>query len=261
MKAKTTGALTIIALAVVAVLVVVFWRDAAVETVYPVLRARRSFIRPVSAWLSGLWEGAAAQAENIRLRRERDALRMQNADRAALVEENRRLRQALDFRARTEGRWIAAGVLSTGGGAAGARKTIRVDRGSGAGVAEGMIVRVPEGLVGRVVAVTAHTAEVLLVTDPALKVACTLEGYPKSFGLLWGGTEERLVLRHLKVGRQVAAPTRVLTSGLGGVFPAGIPVGTLLVGDKAADASAAEGDVQPTVDFATLEDVFIRCEE
>lgn len=261
MKAKTTGALTIIALAVVAVLIVVLWRDAAVEAVYPALRARRSLAQRVGARLSGLWEGASAKAENVRLKRERATLLMQNADRAALEAENARLRQALDFRARQKGRWVVAGILSAGGGAAGVRKTIRVDRGSGAGVAEGMVVRVPEGLVGRVIAVTEHTAEVLLITDPALKVACTLEGHPKSFGILWGGTEERLALRHLKVGRQVAAPTRVLTSGLGGVFPAGIPVGTLLVEGKTVDVSTGEGEVQPTVDFATLEDVFIRCEE
>ena len=129
-----------------------------------------------------------------------------------------------------------------------------------AGVAEGLVVRVAAGLVGRVVSVTPHTAEVLLVTDPSLKVACALEGSPKSFGILCGGTEDRLVLQHLKVGGQVAPRTRVLTSGLGGVFPAGIPVGTLLVDDTPADASARTGEVQPAVDFSALEDVFIRCE-
>lgn len=261
MKAKTTGALTIIALAVIAVLVFVFWRDAAVEAVYPVEKARQSFSQKVVTRITGLWSGAAANAENVRLRRERNTLAMKCADMTALEEENARLRAALEFRARQKGRWVVAGVLSSGGGAAGVRKTIRVDRGSGSGVAEGMIVRVPDGLVGRVISVTEHTAEVLLITDPALKVACTLEGCPKSFGILWGGTENRLVLRHLKAGERVFAQARVLTSGLGGVFPAGIPVGTLLVDDKVADVSAAEGEVQPTVDFSTLEDVFIRCEE
>ena len=63
MKAKTTGALTVIALAAVAVLVLVFWRDGAVEAVYPVERAKRTLAQCVGARLSGLWDGAAAQAQ------------------------------------------------------------------------------------------------------------------------------------------------------------------------------------------------------
>ena len=260
MKARTTGALTVAALAVALVFVLVFWRAAAVEAVYPVEQAKRAFAQKVLTRVTGLWSGAAAKAENVRLRRANAELALACADRAALAAENARLRQALGYRDALPGRWIAAAVLSQGGGAAGVRKTLRVDRGSGAGVAEGMVVRAASGLVGRVVSVTPHTAEVLLVTDPSLKVACTLEGCPKSFGILGGGTEDRLDLQHFKAGGQVAPRARVLTSGLGGVFPAGIPVGTLLVDDKPADASARTGEVQPTVDFSALEDVFIRCE-
>ncbi len=260
MKAKTTGALTVIALAAVAVLVLVFWRDGAVEAVYPVERAKRTLAQRVGARLSGLWDGAAAQAENVRLRREKEALALACADRDALAAENARLRAALGYRAAQPGRWIAAAVLSRDGGAAGARRTLRVDGGSRAGVAEGMVVRAAAGLVGRVVSVTPHTAEVLLVTDPSLKVACALEGRAKSFGILGGGTEERLVLQHFRSAGPLEPRMRVVTSGLGGVFPAGIPVGTLVAGDGPADASARTCEVQPAVDFSALEDVFIRCE-
>lgn len=262
MKAKTTGALTIVALAAMVVFALVFWRDAAVEAVYPVERANRALGHTVGARLSGLWDGAAAQAENVRLRREKEALALACADRDALAAENARLRAALGYRDALPGRWIAAGVLSQGGGAAGVRKTLRVDCGSSAGVAEGMVVRAAAGLVGRVASVTPHTAEVLLVTDPSLKVACTVAGCAKSFGILCGGTEERLVLQHFKAAGPLEPRAVVLTSGLGGVFPAGIPVGTLLVEDKPADASAPArtGEVQPAVDFSALEDVFIRCE-
>jgi rod shape-determining protein MreC len=49
-----------------------------------------------------------------------------------------------------------------------------------------------------------------------------------------------------------------LTSGLGGVFPKGLVVGTLLDVRKDDNGLACEGEVQPAVDFSTLEDVFIR---
>ena len=69
MKARTTGALTVAALAVALVFVLVFWRAAAVEAVYPVEQAKRAFSQKVLTRVTGLWSGAAAKAENVRLRR------------------------------------------------------------------------------------------------------------------------------------------------------------------------------------------------
>ena len=123
----------------------------------------------------------------------------------------------------------------------------------------------PEGLVGQVVAVTPHTSEVLLVTDPSLQVACTVEGSERIRGILSGGTGDVLLMRHLKAGAEIAPESRVLTSGLGGVFPAGIPVGTFISEGNGRDAAGRhagglerEGKVRPAVDFTLLEDVFIR---
>ena len=111
------------------------------------------------------------------------------------------------------------------------------------------------------VSVTPHTAEVLLVTDPALKVACYVEGADGVGGILSGGTDEKLVLRYFKDTAGLPVRPMVFTSGRGGVFPPGILVGTLLESSLKGAESLRQGEVQPTVDFATLEDVFIRCEK
>jgi rod shape-determining protein MreC len=105
-----------------------------------------------------------------------------------------------------------------------------------------------------------HTSEITLVTDPSVKVACELETLDpvRPRGIMAGGGEEILVLRHLRNAQDVPARTRVLTSGLGGVFPKGIVIGTLLDIRKDGNGLACEGEVQPAVDFSTLEDVFIR---
>lgn len=238
-----------------------FFRGAAVEAAYPIEKAQRSFSQKVWTRISGLWRGAEARAENVRLRREVASLAMVGMDCERLAAENARLRSALGYLARTKGAWIASGVLSEGGGAAGSGRTLRADKGSLAGVVEGAVVAVPDGLVGRVVSVTPHTCEILLVTDPSLKVSCYVEGAKGVKGILSGGTDDMLLLRHLNAASQVAPRSRVLTTGLGGVFPAGIPVGTLLSVDRSGGAPAQEGEVQPTVDFSTLEDVFIRREK
>lgn len=247
-----------VALAAAGAMTFVLSRGAAAEAVYPVEKAVRFVSRRVLPWLQGLWSGAEAAAENVRLRREVAALEMVREDNERLAAEIVRYRELVGYAAREPGRWIAAGVLSSGGAAAGMSKTVRVDRGSRAGVVEGAVVAVPEGLVGLVTSVSPHTAEVLLITDPTLKVACRVEG-TDARGILSGGTDDLLVLRHLRGGAEIPAQSRVLTSGLGGVFPKGIEVGAFQ--DMANGDSGVVGEVLPAVDFTALEDVFIRNEK
>lgn len=251
----------VIALAVIGVVLFIFSKSAAVEAAYPVERARVGFTRRVVSRLKGLWNGMEAKAENARLRTEVASLAMEQAEITRVRDENLRLRAALEYREGLKGTWVAAEVLSEGGGAAGVRKTLRVAKGSLAGVVDGAVVSSPAGLVGRVISVTPHTSEVLLLTDPALKVACHVEGAPGVGGILSGGTDEKLVLRYFKDTAGLPVRPMVFTSGRGGVFPPGILVGTLLEGSQKGEDSLRQGEVQPTVDFSTLEDVFIRCEK
>ena len=158
--------------------------------------------------------------------------------------------------------WLVAEVLASGG-ALGPRRTMRVGKGSLAGVREGAVVVVPEGLVGRVESVTPHTSEIRLVTDPLLGVGCevALPGGGTLRGTLAGGTEERLVMKHILSAAEVPPRSPVYTSGLGGIYPKGIAVGTLLDVRNDSDSPRREGEVLPAVDFATLRDVFIHREK
>ena len=260
MKTRQGGSYVAIALGAAVAAVLVCWRSAAVEAVYPVDRAKRSFSQRVWTRVTGFFRGAEASAENVRLRREVASLALLRGDVERLEAENARLRGALGYVAKEQGRWLAAGVLSAGGGAAGVGDRIRVDKGSLSGVVDGAIVVVPDGLVGRVTSVTPHTSEVTLVTDGAVKVACEVEAGPGELrGILSGGGDELLVLRHISGSVEAPPRARVLTSGRGGVFPRGIEVGTLLGTRRGSDGLALEGEVLPSVDYSTLEDVFIRC--
>lgn len=264
MKVRTTGTLAVVALAMIGVLVVAFFRAVPIELAYPVERAKVSWARKVAARWHGLWHGVDAAVENGRLKREIGALALERSEVESLLAENARLRRALNFAEREPGRWEVAEVLSTGGGAANAGKTVRIGKGSFAGIRKGAVVAVPAGLVGQVVSVTPHTAEVLLVTDPSLQVACTVVAERPLRGILSGGSDDLLILRHLKAGVDIAPRSKVLTSGLGGVFPAGIEVGTFIAEGNGRDAEGRdagglerEGKVQPAVDFSLLEDVFV----
>lgn len=263
MRAKTTGQLAIFALAAIGAIVLVCFPSVSSEAIYPVGHAKRAFFSMVGARVRGFFNGSSASVENQRLRREVAALKVLKGDVARLEVENARLRRALDYSARTPEIWLPAGVLSAGGGAAGVHEFVRVDKGSSSGVKEGAIVVVPEGVVGRVTEVHPHSAEVTLLSDPSVKVACelALPGARKVQGVLTGGGNEHLVLRHLTGTEGLRPSVRVFTSGRGGIFPRGLSVGTLLGVRKDAKGLAYEGEVLPSVDFSTLEDVFIRHEK
>ena len=264
MKARTTGTYALIAFAAVATVVVCLSRRVAVETVYPAERAWRALTRGAWRRVQGAWHGAATAAENERLRRRVEELSLAEWQIRRLEEENARLRRTLEYRSSVLGKWIPAEILSDGGALA-ARHALRVDRGSLAGVKKGAVVIVPEGLVGRVESVTPHTAEIRLVTDPSLKVGCEVElpGGATFLGVLSGGMDDCLLLRHILTSADMppGASCPVYTSGLGGVYPRGIQVGTLERMRKDPDAPRREGEVRPSVNFATLKDVFVNCEK
>ena len=258
MKSGRFGIFSACVLIVGALALMVFRRSAAGEAVYPVERLVRLFDRAVLSRVSGAFAGAAAGAENIRLRREVAGLSLLRGDLERLRVENARLRRALDYRGRQPEAWLPAGVLSAGGGASATHRSVRVDKGSLDGVKVGAVVVVPEGLVGRVSEVSPHTAVIALLADPSVKVSCLIleDGSEPVHGILSGGGPDGLQLRHLDHTERLRAQAKVVTSGLGGVFPPGLEVGTLLLVTNGV--RGVEGEVLPCVDSSTLEDVFIR---
>jgi len=259
-------------------------RSVVKEAVYPVVNGRTWFSRTVGSRLRGLFNGSEAAAENIRLRQEIDGLKMVRDDARRLADENLRLRGMLGLdrprKTFSTNDWLCAAVLSRNG-AGGVRGLIRVGRGSADGVRVNAAVAVPEGLVGRVEQVSTHTADVRLVIDPSMKISCLVEtGDPELgsvHGILEGGgartvraeagasvlfVVDPLRIRHLKRRPRLPSHARITTSGLGGVYPRGLPVGFLME-DQDVDETQfeREGDVLPAVDVTSLEDVFIRRED
>ena len=192
----------------------------------------------------------------------------------ALEAETRRLRALLDFVPPVPCRWLAAPILSRGGASA-VWQQVRLGKGSLHGVRKGAPVVVPDGVVGRVMDVSLHTSDVMLITDPNSRVACELEtpgeGVGVVRGILYGGGSvpaagpeltllyvvEPLRLRYLARDFEPSPHTRVVTSGLGQTFPKGLTVGFLLDSRIEPNALSREAAVMPAVDFAALDEVFV----
>ena len=246
MKFGRFGIIVAGAVAIGALILVVVFPSVVGEAVYPIER------------IKSLARGAVQDSEIESLRRKVAKHSMIQEECLRLRRENAALRKSLDYRAQAAGEWEPAEVLSSGGGAAAIRDVIRVGKGSLAGIREGAAVAVPKGLVGRVVSVSPHTAEVLLLTDPTMRVSCRIEtaGGASAHGILTGADADRLLLSHLSGAEQLRPRAKVVTSGLGGIFPKGIEIGTLL--SVTNGVRGVEGEVLPSVDLVTLEDVFIR---
>jgi len=230
-------------------------------------RAVPGFFSRLGAGFSG---GASAAAERDALAAEVERLRAAQLETDRLRAENEGLRRALGLVAE-DPRLVCAEVLSRGG-ASGWRDEIRVARGSRDGVAPGQPVVAAAGLVGRVLSVTERTADILLLSDANSRLSCVVEtpagalrGVAQGGGIARGDRALELLhasapftVGYLDKDAAVAAGARVLTSGLGGVYPAGLPVG--VVAEVGPDDSRLfqRAVVAPYVDFGSLRRVFVR---
>jgi rod shape-determining protein MreC len=136
--------------------------------------------------------------------------------------ESDRLQALLQFKSQSPYKSVAARVIAAS--PADGLTTIVIDRGQDAGLGVDLPVITPEGVVGKVAAVFAHTAQVLLITDPTCGVGCLLEEN-RIQGILEGSGQGQCDLHYVMDDQKVAAGEAVITSGLDQVYPKGLLVG------------------------------------
>jgi rod shape-determining protein MreC len=101
-----------------------------------------------------------------------------------------------------------------------------IDAGSSAGVRKGQAVIAGENLVGRVAEVGARVGRILLLTDPSSNIPVMIEG-SRAKAILSGDNTDRPRLNYLSPNSNPAVGNRIVTSGHGGAFPPGMPVGVI----------------------------------
>ena len=171
-----------------------------------------------------------------------------------LEEENRQLRAALGLRDRFPTRALAAEVI--GRNNVPWEGNLLIGKGSADGVLPHMVAVVPDGVLGQVAEVSAHLAKIMLVTDtasglPAMTVRTQAPGVVKG-----DGTGQCRLL-YLDGNADVLPGDRVITSGLGLVFPRGLPIGEVTGVTSNATLSSRIAAVTPTVDPTKVEFVVL----
>ncbi len=199
-------------------------RMAVTDAVAPVLDA---LSRPIAT-------GAAIVDETqylINLREQNIALRAENArliqwHTAArnLAAENEKLRGLLAFVPEQSSQFISARVIADSGGTF--VRSMLVNAGQRDGVVKGQAVVVGEGLIGRIVETGNRVSRILLIDDLNSRIPVVV-GRDRERAVLAGDNSRRPKLMYLPSNAQVQKGARIMTSGQGGVFPPGIPVGVV----------------------------------
>ncbi len=194
------------------------------------------------------------EEENQELRRKLDELERISQRVAELDLTNRRLEKLLALRDEVGQEVIAARVV--GRNPTAWVHTVVLDKGERHGVAKGMAVLAPEGVVGQVVSVSAHAARVLLISDPNSGVDALVQR-TRVRGIAAGTIDGDCVLKYIQRGDEVAVGDTVITSGLDGTFPKGQPIGTVTwVGTKDS-RMFQDVEVKLSAELAKVEEVLV----
>src|SRR5262245_53942577 len=169
-------------------------------------------------------------------------------------QENTRLRELLEFRQRLAGDLQPASVV--GRDATGLARTLTIDRGERDGVVKGAAVLAPGGVVGQVFLASAHAARVLLITDHNSGVDAIVQR-TRARGIVEGTVTEGCGLKFVKRTEDLQPGDVVVTSGVDGIFPRGLPIGQLTSVDKRGQGLFQYASVRPFVDFDRLEEVLV----
>ena len=137
------------------------------------------------------------------------------------------------------------------------RQRLLLNAGSRNGVREGQSVIDAGGLLGQVISVTPATATVLLLTDLEHAVPVLIARNGVRLVAYGSGRGDRLLLRHVPLSADVEVGDTVVTSGLGGRFPPGFPVGTITALEPDDSRAFLVGDLAPAAQLDRGRDVLL----
>ena len=218
------------------------------EAVVPILGA---FSRPaasVSGYIQNIQDLANIKGENKRLKQENVLLLQWQTIARKLQADNIALRQLLNVAEDNREKYVTARVIAGSGGLL--SNMLIVNAGKINGVVKGQTVIGTRGVIGRISQVSESSSRVLLLTDINSRVPVLVEGN-KTRAIMTGRNTNLASLIHLPQGAKVSVSDRIITSGHGGAFPSGLPVGIV------SSASDEAIDIQLFSDFSRLEYVRI----
>lgn len=205
------------------------------EALWNLLSPPQRVLSLIGSGISGVWRHYFAlvgvQGENDLLKAKVSELEAKLIESDEVRKENERLKSLLDWHEAISRKTLVARVVANDPRAE--FKNITISRGEKDGVGVLAPVMGPKGLVGKVARTAAHTSRVILITDPNSAVDAIVQR-SRTRGMVVGSAWHTELkpgfyltrLEYLKGTSDIEEGDIVVTSGLDGVFPPGIPIGT-----------------------------------
>ena len=196
----------------------------------------------------------ADQATLSELQAENDELRARNVELEEAAQSAERLQGLLDLRDANNLQSTAARIISGSGDSWGT--TVTIDKGASSGLAVGMPVTTSNGVIGQIVECGPATSTVRLITDDNSSVSAMVQS-SRAQGMLVGTVTGQLELTLIGADQSVAQGDVVVTSGLGGVFPKGLPLGEVTSVESSPGAAYLTIVVEPFAHAENYEEVLV----
>ena len=192
--------------------------------------------------------------ENERLIAELARVKAEQARMAELEAENRHLTELLELRDALGADAIAANVI--GSDATGISHTLILGQGSASGLRPGMAVLSNQGVVGRIIETSPHASRVLLIDDHN----SALDGFDqrsRARGIVAGMVDDGVIMKYVDRSQDIRTHDTIVTSGLDGIFPRGLLVGTVSGVHREGPGLFLTVQLAPAVSFRELEQVLV----
>ena len=225
-----------------------------ISLVAPISSGAGSVWRALSRYLWALTHLRALLKENERLRRQLEEERARNVRLEEYFRENRRLLSLLRMKPRMRWRTTAARVV--GRSLSNWSKVVVIDKGRKDGVRPGDVVMAGGALVGRVTEAGRSVSRVLLITDRQSGVGAMVQR-SRELGIVKGTGGRLCVMQYLRKEADVRRGDRVITSGVGSIFPEGILVGRVVAVRYDPERGTLSAVVKPSADLVGVEEVFV----
>jgi rod shape-determining protein MreC len=214
-------------------------------------RTNRAAVNVWSTYLD--WKNI--RADNRRLREDNQRLRVESLQVSETATENQRLRKLLALQERLPLTTLSAEIIAREWG--GWVRSLTVNRGRGDKVARLTAVVSPDGLIGRVMEVRGGASVVQVLTDPASTVGAHVVR-TRTSGIVEGEPRGTMRLKYMaREGGTIQIGDLVVSSGAGGVFPRGIPIGIVRAIDDRGSALFHYAALAPVADFARVDEVLL----
>ncbi|MDX2495347.1 MAG: rod shape-determining protein MreC [Desulfuromusa sp.] len=203
-------------------------------------------------WRNYIWL-VDAQQRSLELEQENLGLHSQLQQVQEISLQNERLRKLLAFVDELDRPALPAQVI--GEDASNWARTIIIDKGTQSGLRNGLPVVAAQGVVGRIIKIAPDSSRVLLITDASSAIAALIQR-TRTRGIARGRGED-LSIEYALRDADIQVGDLLVTSGMGGVFPKGLPLGRVKSVEKDQFGLFQEVKAAPTVDFSYLEEVMV----